>query len=495
MATSPASGAFHFVIGGAGFLGSSIVRLLLGRGEKHVAVFDLSPAPPKLKHEGVQYFIPGDLTSEQSLTDALLTFVGEKGGPETVIYHTASPAASAAPKPELYEKVNVKGTRNVIEVARKLKVRKLVFTSSAGVVFDGHDLLNVDERLPYPTPAMDHYNDTKARAEVMVCLASGSPSDPSALLTVALRPAGIFGPNDRQALPGFFDVLKTRRTNFQIGNNENLFDWTYVDNVAHAHLLAADKLGAPALLGAGAAGGAGADGARELGTVHLADPVLGDDEKKSARARKVPTSEDRPSPPAPSKDYARLLPSTLSPETLASNLDVRPVIRNRFDQFWSYIRTQEAAQSQQASEKSGGDGADSLGVAGQTFFITNGAPVPFWDFPRALWFRYFAQAQASGALTAEQAKKYSPTPAAKAFVLPKQLGLVLASAAEAFGAISGRTVLFTRFKVTYTASARYHNIEKARRVLGYEPIVGMEEAINRSVEWWTSEHPANEYLK
>ncbi|CAD6890301.1 unnamed protein product [Tilletia controversa] len=486
MATSPASGAFHFVIGGTGFLGSSIVRLLLGRSEKHVAVFDLSPAPAKLKYDGVQYFTPGDLTSEQSLTEALLSFIGEKGGAQTVIYHTASPAAAGAPKPELYEKVNVKGTRNVIEVLRKLQVRKLVFTSSAGVVFDGHDLVNVDERMPYPVPAMDHYNDTKARAESMVCLASGSPSDSSALLTVALRPAGIFGPNDRQALPGFFNVLKTRRTNFQIGTNENLFDWTYVDNVAHAHLLAADKLGASTLVSKGSDGA----GLRALGTVHLADPVLGDDEKGSARARNVPTSEDRPSPPAPSKDYARDLPSTLSKETLAGNLDVRPVIRNRFDQFWSFVRTQEA---QPDSEKDGE--SESLGIAGEAFFITNGSPVPFWDFPRALWFQYFGQAEASGALTAEQAKRFAPTPSSKATVLSKSIGLTLASASEAFSAISGRTAEFTRMKVTYTASARYHNIEKARRVLGYEPIVGMEEAVRRSVEWWTSEHPPQEFLK
>ncbi|KAE8227545.1 hypothetical protein CF319_g49 [Tilletia indica] len=488
MATSPASGAYHFVIGGAGFLGSSIVRLLLGRGEKHVAVFDLNPPPPKLKHDGVQYFIPGDLTSEQSLTDALLSFIGEKGGPETVIYHTASPAAAAAgpPKPELYEKVNVKGTRNVIEVARKLHVRKLVFTSSAGVVFDGKDLINVDERMPYPVPAMDHYNDTKARAESMVCLASGSPSDSSALLTVALRPAGIFGPNDRQALPGFFEVLRTRRTNFQIGKNENLFDWTYVDNVAHAHLLAADKLGESPLTTKGSEGA----GLRALGTIHLADPVLGDDEKDSARARKVPTSEDRPSPPAPAKDYARQLPSTLSQETLAGNLDVRPVIRNRFDQFWSYVRTQEAQDDSEKRAESEG-----LGIAGETFFITNGSPVPFWDFPRSLWFQYFAQAQTSGALTAEQAKRFAPVTSSKATVLSKQFGLLLASASEAFGAISGRAVQFTRFKVTFTVSARYHNIEKARRVLGYEPIVGMDEAVRRSVEWWASEHPPQEFLK
>lgn len=68
-------------------------------------------------------------------------------------------------------------------------VRKLVYTSSAGVVFNGEALIDVDERLPYPEKAMDAYNESKAKAEEMVLAASGQKG----LLTVALRPAGIFG--------------------------------------------------------------------------------------------------------------------------------------------------------------------------------------------------------------------------------------------------------------------------------------------------------------
>ena len=66
---------------------------------------------------------------------------------------------------------------------------KLVYPSSAGVVFDGHDIIDGDERLPYPEKPMDAYNDSKARAEQIVLEANGK----GGLLTVALRPAGIFG--------------------------------------------------------------------------------------------------------------------------------------------------------------------------------------------------------------------------------------------------------------------------------------------------------------
>ena len=89
----------------------------------------------------------------------------------------------------MYWKVNVDGTRAVIAAAQANNVRKLVYTSSAGVVFNGDSLIDVDERLPFPEKAMDAYNESKAKAEEMVLAANGEEG----LLTVALRPAGIFG--------------------------------------------------------------------------------------------------------------------------------------------------------------------------------------------------------------------------------------------------------------------------------------------------------------
>lgn len=55
-------------------------------------------------------------------------------------------------------------------------------------------------------------------------------------------PIGIFGPGDKVIWPGFIEAAKKGNTNFILGKGDNLMDWTYVDNVALAHLLAADKL-------------------------------------------------------------------------------------------------------------------------------------------------------------------------------------------------------------------------------------------------------------
>jgi len=78
-------------------------------------------------------------------------------------------------------------------------------------------------------------------------------------------------------------------------------------------------------------------------------------------------------------------------------------------------------------------------------------------------------------------------PARDPFVLPKPVGFAVATLAEWWGWLSGREPTFTRFRVTFTCAHRWHNIEKARRVLGYEPQVGLEEGMRRTVEWWKAE--------
>jgi sterol-4alpha-carboxylate 3-dehydrogenase (decarboxylating) len=57
-------------------------------------------------------------------------------------------------------------------------------------------------------------------------------------LTCAIRPAGIFGEGDVQLLPKIVSAYRKGQTKFQIGDNTNMFDFTYVENVAHGHLLA-----------------------------------------------------------------------------------------------------------------------------------------------------------------------------------------------------------------------------------------------------------------
>lgn len=181
------------VIGGSGFLGRHIVDALLARGDP-VAVFDI------VQRYDDTPFYPGDISDQAQVSDAIkkvfsflyhfLSFLSlsffQSGA--TCIIHTASPTAGLQ-DPALYWKVNVDGTKAVIAAAKENKVPKLVYTSSAGVVFNGQDLIHVDERIPLPEKPLDAYNESKAKAEELVLAANGTDG----LLTVALRPAGIFG--------------------------------------------------------------------------------------------------------------------------------------------------------------------------------------------------------------------------------------------------------------------------------------------------------------
>lgn len=62
------------------------------------------------------------------------------------------------------------------------------------------------------------------------------------MLTCALRAAAIFGERDKTVIPGMVERYNAQRTATQIGDNTNIFDWMYVGNHAHAHILAADAL-------------------------------------------------------------------------------------------------------------------------------------------------------------------------------------------------------------------------------------------------------------
>lgn len=100
-------------------------------------------------------FYSADLTSLPDLRAAI------SASGATTVFHTASPWTGSGKA--ICEKVNVEGTRTIVEACKEEGVRKLVFTSSAGTVFDGKDLANVDERLPFPETGIDDYNVTKVR--------------------------------------------------------------------------------------------------------------------------------------------------------------------------------------------------------------------------------------------------------------------------------------------------------------------------------------------
>ncbi|KAK9819571.1 hypothetical protein WJX81_001482 [Elliptochloris bilobata] len=215
------------VTGGAGFLGRHLAERLLSAGGWQVTVFDVrDPGEPRVAA------IIGDLRNRAQVEAASQGM--------DVVFHcaTAAPAAANTANRRLMHDVNVLGTRHLLDACAAAGVPRLVYTSSASVVFDGRDLVDVDETAPYARKPIDYYTETKVLGERMVLAANRA----GGLATVALRPSGIFGERDPLLVPLTVAKARQGKMKYVIGSGANLMDFTYVGNVAQAHVLAAEAL-------------------------------------------------------------------------------------------------------------------------------------------------------------------------------------------------------------------------------------------------------------
>lgn len=210
------------VTGGGGFLGGAIVRRLLERGD---AVRSFSRGIyDELDAMGVEQ-IQGDIHDRLDVEKAC------KG--MDLVFHVAAKPGVWGNYEDFY-RTNVIGTRNVIAGCSLHHVPRLVYTSSPSVVFDGTDMVGVDESVPYPDKYHAHYPKTKAMAEQHVAEAASRD-----LRTIVLRPHLIWGPGDNHLVPRIIERAKRLK---RVGDGHNLVDTVYIDNAAHAHILAADSL-------------------------------------------------------------------------------------------------------------------------------------------------------------------------------------------------------------------------------------------------------------
>ncbi|KAF3457717.1 hypothetical protein FNV43_RR02375 [Rhamnella rubrinervis] len=122
----------------------------------------------------------------------------------------------------------VQGAKNVINACRECKVRRLINNCSA----------NVDELLKYPSKFENVSSELKAQAEALILRAN----DIDGLLTSSIRPCDVFEPRDTQLVPFLVNLANSGWAKFIIGNGENMSDFTYAENVSHAHVCAEEAL-------------------------------------------------------------------------------------------------------------------------------------------------------------------------------------------------------------------------------------------------------------
>lgn len=212
------------VTGGGGFVGKAVVKQLLSRGIE-TTVIGRNPYPDVEKiGANVQC---GDIRDARFMRKTC------KG--HDIVFHVAAKAGIWGSYEDYYS-INVQGTENVLDSCRQNNIPALVYTSTPSVVFRNNDLQGVDEKTPYAESFLCHYARTKVLAEKKV-LAANSDS----FKTTALRPHLVWGPGDTNLIPRLVDRGLKKQLKI-VGAADNLVDISYIDNVAHAHLLAADNL-------------------------------------------------------------------------------------------------------------------------------------------------------------------------------------------------------------------------------------------------------------
>jgi len=232
--------ALYLVTGGAGFIGSSLVRGALARGDR-VRVLDSFVTGRRENLDGLAGvdLIEADLCDEKAVRRAV-------EGVDFIFHEAALPSVPrSVEKPQEAHAANATGTLVLLEAVRGRPLTRLVYASSSSVYGANETLPKVESLVPEPESP---YAVSKLTAE-HYCLVyhrlHGLP-------TVALRYFNVFGPRQDPSSPysgvvsRFMDAIRTGSPPKIYGNGEQSRDFTYIDNVVQVNFLACEK---PAAVG------------------------------------------------------------------------------------------------------------------------------------------------------------------------------------------------------------------------------------------------------
>jgi UDP-glucose 4-epimerase len=223
----------YLITGGAGFIGSHIAEALSREGQEVTILDNLSTGKREnLKSfEREVNFIEGDIRDAATVRQATQ-------GVEYVIHQAALASVERSVRdPITTSEVNVQGTLNVLQAAKSAGVKRVVYASSSSVYGDSDVLPKVEAMEPNPKSP---YAISKLAGE-WYCRVTSDLFD---LPTVSLRYFNVFGPRQDPAsqyaavIPIFVTSLLRKKAPTIYGDGEQSRDFTYVDNVVAANLLA-----------------------------------------------------------------------------------------------------------------------------------------------------------------------------------------------------------------------------------------------------------------
>jgi UDP-glucose 4-epimerase len=219
------------VTGGSGFIGSTLVDLLIKEGHSVIVIDDLSTGLSSNHNESVSYFnrdLCDYIDHPEELVEMLTEFDID------TVYHLAASADVflSINNPEMVYKINVLSSIALAKACKKTGVEKLVFASTSAV-FGEPKYLPVDE--DHDTNPISPYGLSKLGFEQYLNYFS---IDTDMSITVFRLP-NVYGPRQRPDLEGgviaiFCDLMIQNQPIRMFGDGQQTRDWVYVDDIANA---------------------------------------------------------------------------------------------------------------------------------------------------------------------------------------------------------------------------------------------------------------------
>lgn len=217
------------ITGATGFVGQALTRLLVEKSQTEIHALVRSVEHGKhLLPAGIRLF-QGEIENRAAVANAMK-------GCKTV-YHLAALAGVWAKNPNLFYRVNVEGTRTVLDTALRAGVRKVVVTSTAGVMGPSpYAGVSVNESTHPNPPLISIYDQTKMQAEQVSFSYFQKGLD-----LVIVNPTRIYGPGvDRESNSVTKLLRKFSQGKWRIipGDGSSIGNYVYIRDVARGHLLA-----------------------------------------------------------------------------------------------------------------------------------------------------------------------------------------------------------------------------------------------------------------
>jgi nucleoside-diphosphate-sugar epimerase len=214
----------YAITGATGFLGGVLARRLSDAGHEVVALVRDTSRATALTKAGVK-LVPGDLDDAAALDELC---AGADG-----LFHVAGWYKVGSRTPEDGKRVNVEGTRNALEAARRNGVRRVAYTSTLATNSDTHGRV-VDESYRFTGKHLSVYDRTKAAAHDIAVEYAADGLD-----VVILMPGVIYGPGDTSQIGAM--VERTVHGGRVVAPRDGGMCWAHVEDVAEGHVLGMEK--------------------------------------------------------------------------------------------------------------------------------------------------------------------------------------------------------------------------------------------------------------